>query len=114
MAQEVRQDSATQPEHLWAGRTVQSDNAAVWRNPDDGYGTGCVDWTPQAACGVGGDFPDFMFQIYGVENEGIQVPAIGPVGLLLIVMALGGGCGYVPARRRRSASHGRPWGRYGN
>ena len=52
-------------------------------------------------CGVGGGHPDFLFQILGVDASGQPVPAVSPSGLLLIVLALGGGSGWVLARRRR-------------
>lgn len=54
-------------QHFWSNRTATSNSGAVWRNPGDGFGTGCVNFTPMSVCGVGGGFPDFLFQIWGVD-----------------------------------------------
>ena len=92
-------------QHFWSNRTVQDNAGAVWKNPGNGFGTGCVDWTTMTFCGVGGGFPDFLFQILGEKKDGGTTdgtPAVGPFGVLLMVLALGGGSGYVMARRRRA------------
>jgi hypothetical protein len=50
----------------WETRSVQSGNPAVWRNPGNGFGTGCTDWGNMVGClGSLGEGPDFMFAIYG-------------------------------------------------
>ena len=103
LAQQVRQDFLTDGQHFWSNRASQSNSPAVWRNPLNGFGTGCVDWTPNTVCNVGGGFPDLLFQIIGPEEDD-PVPAIGPGGLLLILVTLGGASGYVLARRRGSFS----------
>ena len=101
LAQEVRQDFNPSGQHFWSNRTVQTLSEGVWRNPGNKFGTGCVDWTPQTDCGVGGGTnPDFLFQIIGVGDPGDPTPAVGPFGMLLTVLALGGGSGYILARRR--------------
>lgn len=92
-------------QHFWSNRTVASNNNAAWKNVGNGFGTGCVDWTDMTFCGVGGGFPDFLFQILGEKKGGSGTdgtPAVGPFGVLLMVLALGGGSGYVMARRRRA------------
>jgi hypothetical protein len=63
-------------QHFWSNRTVATNDGGVWRNPGDGFGTGCVDWERQTTCGVGGGTnPDFLFQIHGTIGEP-QVPSI--------------------------------------
>jgi hypothetical protein len=53
-------------QHFWSNRTSTSNDGGVWRNPGDGFGTGCTDWDRQTTCGVGGGTnPDFLFQIFG-------------------------------------------------
>jgi hypothetical protein len=104
VAQETRQDFATNGQHFWSNRSVQSNGESNWRNPGNGFGTGCTDWTPQTTCGVGGGTnPDFLFEL---TTEDVVVttvtPAVGPFGMLMTVLALGGGSAYVLARRRRA------------
>jgi hypothetical protein len=107
VAQEVRQDFTTAGQHFWGNRTVQTGNPGMWRNPGNGFGLGCTDWTPQTTCGVGGGAsPDFLFEIVddtvGTTDTGTTTtPAVGPFGMLMTVLALGGGSAYVIARRRR-------------
>lgn len=46
-------DNTNTREWQWATRTVQSGNAYVWQNPEDGFGTGCVAWESGAeVCGI--------------------------------------------------------------
>src|SRR5690606_12467544 len=53
----------------WTDRVVQTGSPAAWRNPADGFGTGCTDWAARAAvCGVGTD-PDHLFQLGGEVAE---------------------------------------------
>ena len=40
-------DFAAGGEWGWEGRIVQANNEAAWRNPGDGFGTGCIDRGPQ-------------------------------------------------------------------
>ena len=72
MAFSVNQNFNPSGQYYWSNRTVASNNGSVWRNPGDGFGTGCVNWDRQTTCGVGGGAsPDFLFQISGTS---------GPVG----------------------------------
>jgi len=41
----------------------------MWRNPGNGFATGCSDWTRRTTCGVGGE-PDFVFRLRGQEASG--------------------------------------------
>ncbi|HEX9638909.1 MAG TPA: hypothetical protein VGB99_15365 [Acidobacteriota bacterium] len=64
-------------QHFWGNRTVQSGSESVWRNPGDGFASGCTSFAPQTSCGVGGGTsPDFLFQIVGdvvpVELESFE------------------------------------------
>jgi hypothetical protein len=107
VAQEVRQDFTTAGQHFWGDRNVQSGSEGVWRNPGNGFGLGCTDWTPKTVCGVGSaTAPDFLFELTGPDGQDTTTtttgtPAVGPFGMLMTVLALGGGSAYVMARRRR-------------
>jgi hypothetical protein len=48
---------------FWHNRTVQSNSGAVWQNPGDGYGTGCVTWNRKNACMPKQVAPDQVFSI---------------------------------------------------
>jgi hypothetical protein len=105
VAQEVRQDFTTSGQHFWSNRSIQTGNPGQWRNPGNGFGLGCTDWTPMTTCGVGGGVaPDFLFELVDdtIGTTGTSgTPAVGPFGMLMTVLALGGGSAYVIARRRR-------------
>ena len=45
-------------------RSVQSNSAALWQNPLDGFATGCTSWSAMQPC-VSGPGPDLMFTLYG-------------------------------------------------
>jgi hypothetical protein len=63
-------------QYFWSNRTTQNNNGGVWRNPGNGFGTGCVNWNRQTTCGVGGGTsPDFLFQISGTAGP-LLAPAI--------------------------------------
>lgn len=97
VSQQVRQDFIPDGQHYWATRSVANGNEAVWRNPGNAYGTGCVDWSPAAAaCGMTGQ--DFMFALSGSEHEFIDTPAVGPLGAVALALALGAGCAYLLRR----------------
>jgi hypothetical protein len=49
---------------LWVERTVQTGTAFAWENPGDGFGTGCVSWSPAGGCGASD--PDLIFALIGV------------------------------------------------
>jgi hypothetical protein len=48
----------------WTQRTALSFNASVWKNPGDGFGTGCSSFTRRTECGVG-THPDQAFALRG-------------------------------------------------
>jgi hypothetical protein len=107
VALDVRQDFVTDGQHFWSDRTVQSGSEARWRNPGGGFigaGVDCPDWEPKASsCGVGAaTAPDFLFELTAEKPATTATPAVGPFGMLMTVLALGGGSAYVLARRRRA------------
>jgi subtilisin-like proprotein convertase family protein len=57
---------------FWNTRTVQANNPYAWQNPGNGFGTGCVTWSPGAGtCGVGGGVePDALFRLNGTIGGG--------------------------------------------
>ncbi len=65
----------------WTERTVQSNSPSTWRNPGDGFGTGCVDWSVRTGCNVGTQ-PDLIFQLVGETSCGTDVPwvSVSPAG----------------------------------
>src|SRR5690606_16444180 len=56
----------------WWTEGVQIGASAQWRNPEDGWGTGCTDWNPITSCWNDED-PDLTFQIYGTVAAGEDV-----------------------------------------
>jgi hypothetical protein len=61
----VRADmDSTVGQWLWVERTTQSGASFAWENPGDGFGTGCVSWTPAGGCGASS--PDLLFALFGV------------------------------------------------
>ena len=57
---------------------MQSNSPAAWRNPGDGFASGCTDWGTIVTCGVGGGVdPDVLFQILGTTGGGGE-PAAPP------------------------------------
>lgn len=69
VAIQVNQDLGTEGQHGWTTRTVKTGYGAKWRNPADGFGSGCADWADVPTCGVGGSHPDLLFQIWGYTND---------------------------------------------
>ena len=62
---QARMDFAAGGEWAWETRSVQSNAVALWRNPGDGFTTGCTTFSPMAACN-GITAPDFMFSLSGI------------------------------------------------
>ena len=59
------QDFNPNGQWFWHNRTVQTNAGAVWQNPGDGYGTGCITWNRKNACMPDQVWPDQVFQILG-------------------------------------------------
>ena len=73
---------------FWNERTTQTLSPFVWENPGNGFGTGCINFSPaQADCDA--DFPDLTFQVIGVERPFPAVPTLGTLGLAVLSVALG-------------------------
>jgi subtilisin-like proprotein convertase family protein len=53
----------------WTERNIQSNSPSAWRNPGNGFGLGCVNWTVRATCGIG-TTPDLVFQLSGTIGGG--------------------------------------------
>lgn len=67
VALQTNQNYAANGQHFWSNRTVASGANAAWRNPGDGFATGCTTWTAMTTCGVGGGTnPDFLFRLNGI------------------------------------------------
>jgi hypothetical protein len=102
VSQNVRLDFNPFGQHFWATRASAANSPSVWKNPGNGFGSGCLDWEPaNAVCLQIGQ--DFLFQLLGNPGPTTTsggVPAVGPFGVALMVLALGGGSAYVLRRRR--------------
>jgi len=59
------QDFNPNGQWFWHNRTVQTNAGAVWQNPGDGYGTGCITWNRKNDCMPDQVWPDQVFQILG-------------------------------------------------
>ena len=60
--------------YSWRQRTVVDGAPAVWRNPGNGLGTGCTDWSAPAACGQGdGLSPGLAFDLVGRKQTPLLV-----------------------------------------
>lgn len=104
LAQQTNQDFATNGQHFWSNRTAAANNPAVWRNPGNGFGTGCTDWSEMAAtCGVGGGVnPDFLFEIRGIEvplAPPVAVPVMNSWGWIALFGGLLAVAGFTMTRR---------------
>jgi hypothetical protein len=55
---QARQDFNPNGQWFWHNRSVQSNAGAVWQNPGDGYGTGCITWNQKDACMPDQVWPD--------------------------------------------------------
>jgi hypothetical protein len=56
----------------WLERATQSQTASVWRNPGDGYATGCTSFKPRITdCDhpAGSESPDLLFKLEGTTIE---------------------------------------------
>jgi hypothetical protein len=56
-------------EWYWASRTQQSGSPAMWKNPGNGFGSGCTNWTRYQSCTGASGRPDFMFSLYGTSKS---------------------------------------------
>ena len=62
---QVRMDNSPLGQWFWNTRNVQSNGGAVWRNPGNGFGSGCTAWSSFATCLPSNGGPDFLFSLSG-------------------------------------------------
>lgn len=70
-------DFATGGQFGYGYNGVQAGNGGMWRNPGDGFASGCTSWAPVATCIDGG--PDYCFGLYGEEAPPGATPTPPPV-----------------------------------
>lgn len=68
VAVQANQNFATSGQWGWGERTVVREKSSVWRNPGNGYDTGCSSWERRSSCGL--DPGDFLFRLRGEESSG--------------------------------------------
>jgi len=73
---QVTMDFDTEGQWYWSVSDEHVGNLAHWRNPGDGFGHGCVDWTPLGQC-IDNGGNSYRFQILGESNGGQQLPTDG-------------------------------------
>lgn len=80
-----------QGQYFWSNRLTQTNSPGVWRNPGNGFATGCTGFAPLTTCGVGGgSSPDLLFTIEGaIVNNAVPVPATGLPALFALIAGLG-------------------------
>lgn len=113
VAIQVDQNFAASGQHFWSSRNTETNAPGVWRNPGDGFGTGCTDFMNPSACDggggpVGGGFNDLQFQVVGTlgvpplpDPDTIDIPTLGQFGIAALVLSLLG-AGVARLRRRNS------------
>ncbi len=107
VAIQTSQNFAANGQHFWSNRTVDTNAPGHWRNPGDGFGSGCIDWQPAGTnCAVGGGFNDFLFNLVGTEGgeeeppvPPTEIPTLGQFGILALLLSLLG-AGIFRLRRR--------------
>lgn len=57
-------DAGAGGQWFWTDRSVQSNAPSAWKNPGDGFGTGCTTYSNMNTCLAQLD-PDLMFTLYG-------------------------------------------------
>ena len=65
---QVRMDNSPLGQWFWNTRNVQSNGGAAWRNPGNGFGTGCTNWSSFATCLPSNGGPDFLFSLSGTPG----------------------------------------------
>lgn len=100
---QTNQNFAANGQHFWSNRSVQTGSESVWRNPGDGFASGCTTFRPQTVCGVGGGAsPDLLFQIWGTLAPAaapVAAPTMDRYGLVLMGLLLAAVAGFTLTRR---------------
>jgi hypothetical protein len=73
---QVNQDYLEDLQWYWTDRIVMSNHAAAWRNPLDGFGTGCVDWGSRIKCSGHSTEPDQVFRLSGILGVYSPTPTV--------------------------------------
>lgn len=66
MSVRANQDFGAAGQWGWQNRTVQSNSGAAWRNPGDGFATGCTAFGRRTTC-LGNTDPDQVFKLTGTS-----------------------------------------------
>jgi len=101
VSQQVRMDAGYVDfsRHWWATRQSAENSPAAWRNPGGEFAYQCLDWRPASlVCNMTGE--DFLFELRGEELPANPVPAVGPLGLVGLVLSVSAGGLYLLRRRR--------------
>jgi hypothetical protein len=55
----------------WSARLLPAlNNGGAWRNPGNGFGSGCIDWARKTTClPQSNSGPDQTFRLHGVEAD---------------------------------------------
>lgn len=53
----------------WLTNNSVRSNPSLWRNPEDGFQTGCVDFQPTLTCIEAGEGGDYSFALYGKAKD---------------------------------------------
>jgi hypothetical protein len=71
---QARMDFTPGGEFGWYDRTAQSNSGAAWRNPGDGFATGCTDWTGKTVCIPTATGPDQVYRLMGTTGGSCGTP----------------------------------------
>jgi hypothetical protein len=72
---QARMDSDVGGQWGWTDRTVQSNSAAAWQNPNGGFLLGCLTWGHRGTdCGIDPGVPDQVFRLNGTTGGGTPTP----------------------------------------
>ena len=71
--QAIQDFSPGNKQWFWGGISTQINHRAAWRNPGNGFGTGCTNWAIRAVCLSGFPRPDNSFRISGVRNAIVAI-----------------------------------------
>lgn len=70
----INMDFGSGGQHFWSNAVDSVTNPSHWRNPGDGFGSGCTDWDASTTCGVGGGTnPSLLFSINGTAASPTDV-----------------------------------------
>ncbi len=59
----------------WDERGTQSQSASAWKNPSNGFSTGCLNWTALNQC-FQNEGPDLLFRLYGTTSANQVTPVL--------------------------------------